>query len=284
MRRNRPTTPVDERYVDLVDRPSRSVIAASVLVALAASALLWAGVGASTAPVRVDGGAAAPECAAERFRDIFPLTEGEDVVYTRTRSGLPTDPATRDRADAETERRGFENTFETGFTLTDEENAAFERVELHRQRLAPLQAFFEANRDVTAFVAFNIDVLDPLFTIQTLSTISAAQRAEVERLTPDDVPTAPATVEWSYDELFALLRAVGAGVRGEPADVDVVARIESVGLVPHDGGLGSEQFVMVLVDESDLGCDEQLTALVADAVSDLDIPPIVIEQSPRAGF
>ena len=260
----------------------RRRIARATLGALLVTALLSVGADAATAPDQIDGGAQAPACPAERFRYIYPLTADQDVVDNRERFGLPTDPATRDKADADTERRGFENTFEAGLTLTDEENAAFWRFDDYARRLEPLRAYFDTIPDVTGSVAYNFDILDPLFTIQTLPTISAAQLAEIDRLTPADIPTIASTVDWTYAELLAFLYDIGAGARGEPSETGAFERIESLGLVPHEATLGAEQFVTVRVDESDLGCDEQLTALVAAAVADLDVPPIIIEQSGRA--
>ncbi|MGB3734394.1 MAG: hypothetical protein WA964_05525, partial [Ilumatobacter sp.] len=110
-------------------------------------------------------------------------------------------------------------------------------------------------------MAYDFDVLDPLFSIQTLPAISTDQLAEIERLTPSDIPTTAVTVAWTHAELLVLLYDVGAGVRGDETTTGAVERIESVGLAPHGGALGAEQFVTVYVDASDLGCDEQLTGL-----------------------
>lgn len=260
---------------------ARTLIARATLVVFTSSVLLSVGADAASAPDRIDTGASAPECPAERFRHIYPVDDDQYAVEQRVKFGLPTDPATRDRADRETERRGDDNTVEIGVTVTDEEDAAFRRFDDYTERLEPLRSYFEVIPDVTGTVAFNFDYLDPRFTVQTLAAISDAQLAEVERLTPADIPTTTATVEWAYAELLTLLYDFGTGVPGEASATGAVERIENVGLVPHGGALGAEQFVTVYVDETPLGCDEQLTALVADAVVDLELPPIVIEQSDR---
>lgn len=260
----------------------RTRVARATLVVFAFSALLSVGADAASTPDRIEAGASAPECPAERFRHIYPVNDDQYAVEQRVKFGLPTDPATRDRADMETEQRGDDNTVEIGVTVTDAENAAFRRFEDYTERLEPLRAYFEAIPDVTGTVAFNLDYLDPRFTVQTLAAVSDEQLAEIKRLTPADIPTATATVEWAYAELLTLLYDIDTGVRGKPSVTGAFERIESVGLVPHGGGLGAQQFVTVYVDDSDLGCDEQLTALVADAVADLGIPPILIEQSGRA--
>ena len=125
-------------------------------------------------------------------------------------------------------------------------------------------------------------MLDPLFSIETTSDVSAAQLQEIERLTPHDVPTSATIVEWSRSQLEALISDIGAGVRGEPTTLGAFDRIVGLGLVPHSGLIGAQQYIRVDVDASDLGCDAQLTALVADALADLDVPPVQIRQISRA--
>ncbi len=261
---------------------NRRRVARATLAAGTVSLLLSIGAQAESTPGGIEATASLPDCPAERFRDIYPLDDDQYAVEQRAKFGLPTDPATRDRADAETERRGFANTVEIGVTVTDDENAAILRFNDYTHRLDPLRAYVETIPDVTGIVKFNFDFLDPHFTVQTLASINDAQLAEIERLTPADIPTTMATVEWSYSELLTLLYDFGSRPPGEPSATGADERIREVGLVPHEGLLGGEQFVTVEVDHTDLGCDEQLTALVADAVSDLDIPPIVIEQSDRS--
>lgn len=267
-------------YGRVVKQFSGSHVAAALVLCAAASPLAWIAVDAASGPDRVETGASAPECPAERFTS-FPLDDDEYFIRQRIKFMLPTDLATRDRADADTAARPADG-FALDLPLTDEEVDAFLESNVHQDLMEPLRSYFATIPDVVGAVAFNGNVLDPLFRIETTADISPEQLREIERLTPREVPTAAVTVEWSRSELQALMADIAAGIRGEPTTLGAFDRIVALGLVPHDGGIGAEQHIRVFVDESDLGCDAQLDVSAADALADLDVPPVVIEQSSRA--
>lgn len=245
------------------------------------SPLVWTGADIVAAPDRIDSGGSTPECQAERSRFAYPVDDELYFIGQRIKFRLPTDLATRDRAEIETTARPVDG-FALDLPLTDEEVDAFILSNVHQDLLNPLRDYFATIPDAVGAVAFNGSVLDPLFRIETTASVSAAQLGEIQRLTPSGVPTIRVPVEWSRAELSDLIGDIGAGIRGEPTPLGAYERIVDLGLVPHGGGSGAQQSISVFVDETSLGCDAQLNVLVADALDDLDVPPIVIEQSGRA--
>jgi hypothetical protein len=221
--------------------------------------------------------AAVAVCPAERAPRPLPLSEADQIIDDRTRFNLPTDPATISRAIADTAARGGESPIEV--PVTDEEVDAIELNTKHFELLEPLQGFIAENLTTTGSVYFTGDFLRPLFRIQITDRLSPDKLAKLRTLTPSSVPTQLDVVQYSAGELDALLADIDNDLGGDPGSSVVVERIRSLGIEPNGAGRTVDQSVSVYVVPTDLGCDAQLTTLVANAVKELNLPPIHIEQT-----